>query len=95
MRTGTIAAFKRQAPRAESAMKSGAPWRDQTTNARNSLNAHSEHGATKDELVLAHGVDYGIWLEIANGGGYAIITPQIPVQGAELMATLNKLFAGL
>jgi hypothetical protein len=95
VRAGTAAAVMRQAPKAEGAMKRGAPWHDQTGNARGGLNAHSEHTATTDELVLAHGVDYGIWLEIAMGGTYQIVIPQIPKQGQELMATLGRLFGGI
>lgn len=95
MRLATAAAVQRQAPRAEGAMKRGAPWHDRSGAARGSLHARSEHTATTDELVLAHGVDYGIWLEVAHGGAYQIVIPQIPEQGRELMATLGKLFGGL
>jgi hypothetical protein len=91
----TAAAVQRQAPRAEGAMKRGAPWHDRSGAARGSLNARSEHTATTDELVLAGGVDYQIWLEIAHGGQYAIIVPSIPKQGQELMSTLGKLFGGI
>ena len=73
-------------------MKRNAPWHDRTGNARGSLNARSEHTATTDELVLAGGVDYQIWLEVTHGGANAIIIPSIPTQGHELMATLQKLF---
>jgi hypothetical protein len=95
MRAGTIAAVKRQSARSEGYMKRSAPWHDRTGAARGSLNAHSEHSATTDTLILAHGVEYGFWLEVIEGGEYSIVIPATPVAGDELMQTLNKLFAVL
>jgi hypothetical protein len=95
MRAGVIATVKRQSARSEGHMKNTAPWHDRTGAARGSLNAHSEHSATQDTLILAHGVEYGFWLEVIEGGEYSIVIPEIPVAGDQLMATLGKLFAVL
>lgn len=92
-RMATIAVVRRQAPKAEAHMRRTAPWTDRSGNARGGLNAHSEHGATKDELVLAHGVSYGIWLEVAHGAEYAVVTPSIRPQGEEIMRSLQGLLA--
>jgi hypothetical protein len=73
-------------------MKNKAPWTDRTGNARQSLNATTEHTATTDTLVLAHGVDYGVWLEIAHGGAYQIVIPTIPEAGQAVMRSLQTVF---
>lgn len=72
--------------------KANAPWQDRTGNARAGLNA-----ITKDspgviaEIVISHGVDYGIWLEIANGGRYAIIAKTIDAFGPRLMQDVQRI----
>jgi hypothetical protein len=71
------------APRAEAYLKSNAPWTDRTGAARGGLTARPEVSATEYRVILAHGVDYGIWLEIAHSGAYAVIIPSIPVLGAQ------------
>jgi hypothetical protein len=87
------AAVDYHATQAEGAMKRGAKWEDQTGNARNGLRAVSNHTSTYHELVLAHSVAYGIWLEVRFSGRYAIIKPTLRTTGDELMRTLSKLFA--
>ncbi len=62
----------------EAWMKENAPWTDQTSNARQTLHSEADRlvgGAV--EIILAHGMDYGIFLELANGGQYAIIGPAL------------------
>lgn len=78
----------------ENYMKSNAPWQDQTTNARNGLAARyaGKEGGVHT-LVLFHQVDYGIWLEVANDGAYAIITPSLEVGGEMVMKRLANVFA--
>lgn len=82
-------------------MKLKAPWTDRTTNARNGLNAHPDHSGTsaigfkKHGITFAHGVDYGIWLEVANSGKYQIIMPVVLAVGKEIMKTLDGLFSNL
>lgn len=68
-------AFDALVPMAEAYMRANAPWTDRTTLARASLNAHVEGGGREISLVLAHGVDYGIYLETMQDGRYAIIGP--------------------
>lgn len=72
----------------QDAMRSGAPWTDRTGNARGGLFATAD--ATGIDLY--HTVSYGIWLEVAHDGQYAIIIPSLPVQGARVMAGLSQLF---
>lgn len=65
------------APQIESWMKQNAVWTDRTGNARQTL--WSEVFDFIDVIVLAfgHGVSYGVFLELANQGRYAIITPAL------------------
>lgn len=83
------------------AMKTQAPWTDRTTNARSGLSATPDHegsgaiGFTKHTITFAHAMDYGIWLEIANGGKYQIIMPTVLEVGKEIMNALNDMFQKL
>lgn len=90
-----IAAVEYHATRGEATMRKGAKWKDRTTNARNSLHTATFHenqmgGGSRHTIVFAHGMPYGIWLEIRWAGRYAIIMPSVLSEGANLMATLDK-----
>lgn len=56
-------------------MKQNAPWTDRTSNARNGLRARPGHAKKRHWIYLAHGVAYGIWLEIRWAGRYSILKP--------------------
>lgn len=80
------------APRVESAARLGAPWRDQTGNARSGLMARPYNvGNEAHGIVLFHTMPYGIWLEVRWSGRYRIIVPTILDQGAKLMSFLQGL----
>jgi len=75
---GVKAIVDRWAPEIENWMKQNAPWTDRTGNARQTL--HTEVEEVVDEMVeiiMAHGVYYGIYLELCNAGRYAIINPAL------------------
>uniref|UniRef100_A0AAU6R651 Minor capsid protein n=1 Tax=Micrococcus phage Kurnik TaxID=3092208 RepID=A0AAU6R651_9CAUD len=74
----------------EAVMKKNARWRDRSTNARNSLHTQPIRQGNHHELVFAHGMAYGIWLEVRWGGKYAIIMPTINHVRPLIMKTLNK-----
>lgn len=76
-------------------MKQAAPWTDRTGNARATLNAKSKHERTQHTIRLFGGVPYQIWLEIRWAGRFAVITPQVPIQGRKLMERINGLMARL
>lgn len=85
-------AIQFEAPRATSAMRSGAGWKDQTGNARNGLTATPVHvPGVKHALVLHHSVPYGIWLEVRYSGRYEIILPTVHTSGMSVMRTLSLL----
>lgn len=75
-------------------MKQNAPWTDRTGNARATLRAETEHIPKVAHIIHVFGMmPYQIWLEIRQGGQYAIIIPTLRDQGPKLMATLEKLFS--
>lgn len=73
-------------------MKSNAPWTDRTGRARATLSAVvSDSGLYTSEIKISHGVSYGVWLEVAHGGKYAIISRTVDQFGAELWAGIRGL----
>ena len=72
---GMVALMQNLAGHAEGDMKTHAPWTDRTGNARNGLFAGVMVGHDEFRLFLSHGVDYGVFLELAHGGNYAIVRP--------------------
>lgn len=77
--------LERQADRLRGQMKQEAPWTDRTGAARRQLLAEVEQDAQKVALVLSHGVPYGKYLELSNGGRYAIIGPTVMKEGWAIM----------
>lgn len=84
--------------------RNNAPWTDQTSNARQTLRAYinkkapagypNPHQMARDTVVLylSHGMDYGKWLEIANGGKYSIIMPTLERYYPQVMASVKRIF---
>jgi len=72
-------------------LKSKAPWHDDTGAARSGLVAIPFSAGSKHELLMAYSVTYGIWLEVANSGQWAIITPGMRVIGAKIMNDMQHL----
>lgn len=50
-----------------------APWTDRTGRARQTLKGSVETISNGYKIKIAHGVDYGIWLELAHEKRFAII----------------------
>jgi len=71
-----------------------APWQDRTGNARSGLAGLAEQAALDLMVIyLTHGVEYGKWLELANGGKYAIVVPTIQRNLPEIERMLQRLLA--
>lgn len=81
--------------RAVDYMRSRAPWRDRTGNARSTLAAYGVHTPTYHEIHLHGGMDYQIFLETRWAGRYAIIGPAVKYQGLAVMNRLKGLIARL
>ena len=69
-------AFK-WAPVVQNWMRDNAPWTDRTGNARQALHTEVHRLTTEVFLTMAHGVNYGVYLELGYSGRYAIIGPAI------------------
>lgn len=80
-----------QAKVIEERMRREAPWTDQTGDARRKLAATVEVDGRRVNLYLAHGVPYGVWLELRNGGRYAVVGPMTMRIGPEIMRSLAGL----
>jgi len=78
----------------ETYAKDNATWTDQTGNARQTLRGFKEELA-KDvvAIYLAHGMDYGKFLELANQGRYAIILPTLQNHYAAINQMLREIFS--
>lgn len=77
-------------------MKLNRPWTDRTGMAKALLNAKvSQPSQTIVRITLAHGVQYGIWLELAHEKNYAIIAPTIREEGPRIVKDLDNLMGKL
>lgn len=88
---GVDLAFDMIEPRAETYMRTNAPWTDDTGNARNGLMAqHDSTPMVEHTLTLYHTMDYGYWLEVRWSGRYAIIGPTMLEIAQELSIAVTN-----
>jgi len=71
------------------------PWTDRTGHARERLVGTAEATDTGVRVVLAHTVDYGLWLELAHEKNYAIVEPTIRLKTPEVWQGMQDLFNGM
>lgn len=84
------------AQKIENYAKVNARWKNHTTNARTRLKGYNEPLPKGRRIILSHGVDYGIWLELAHEKKYAIIMEAINTVGAnEIMPAFKKVMERL
>lgn len=74
--------------------KSHAPWTDRTGHARQSLHGDVDTDDDRFVLYLSHGVEYGIWLELAHGGNYAIVRPTVEAHLSRIRQTVKDYWSG-
>lgn len=73
-------------------MKRDRPWTDQTGMAKATLNAKvSQPNDHIVRITLAHGVSYGVDLELAHGKRYAIVGPTLETEGPRVVSDLTNL----
>lgn len=72
-----------------------APWTDRTGHARQRLTCTVEGVEKGYQLVLAHGVDYGKWLELAHEKRFATIEPSIKREGPSILKGFERLLERL
>ncbi len=92
LHAGVLAIAQRWAPEIENWMRDNAPWTDRTGNARQTLYTAVRQVANEMvELILSHGMDYGVFLETKNMGRYAIIAPALDEFGPKLWADVQEM----
>jgi hypothetical protein len=93
----TVMAIQPLAGESETYMKTNAPWQNITRNARNSLTGQvtvaNSPGKTRIALKLSHGMDYGIWLELKNGGKFAIVRPTALIYRQRVRKAYQRIWA--
>ena len=81
------------AKKLEGSAKQNRRWTDRTGQARQRLNGSVGKVPEGYRLYLAHGVDYGLWLELAHERKYSIIPETIHYVGTfEIIPGLERLF---
>ena len=90
-----LAVANRWTPEIENWMKENAPWTDRTGNARQGLYSDvTEIAQSAVVIILGHGVEYGVFLELANAGRYAVVMPALdhflPKIWADVRRGLNR-----
>lgn len=91
---GVVAIANRRAPEIEEWMKANHPWTNRTGAAEAGLHTVVQETANSMvQIILSHGadVDYGIWLEVANSGNYAVIAPAVDVWGVTVWNDVQRL----
>ena len=87
-KAGLYALLQNWAGTMEDYAKTHAPWTDRTSHARQSLHGGVDVRGDQQVLYLSHGVEYGIWLELAHGGNYAIVGPTVDVHLPRIRQTV-------
>lgn len=81
-----------KASRLQAQMKSNRPWTDRTGRAKATLSAKvSQPSADIIRITLAHGVWYGIYLELCHGKRYAIIAPTVRQEAPKMISDLQDI----
>ena len=95
IKRGIAAQFLRAAPEATSYAKKNAPWTDRSGNARAGLHAKATSIDNGDafQLLVAHSVFYGIFLETRFSGRYAILMPTVNHIGKILLTRIENMLA--
>lgn len=77
----------------EAYAKQNAQWEDQTGEARKGLFGYVLSREASMILRIAHGVGYGVYLELTNQGKYAILNPTAKRFAPQFFDELRKLVA--
>ena len=80
-----------QAKNLEGYAKEHRPWTDRTGDARKHLTGYVSTIPNGYRINLAHGVDYGVFLELAMEKKYAILEPTVRLKGPDVIRGMNNL----
>ena len=76
----------------EAKAKEDRPWTDRTSNARTGLFGAVEVKGQQVLIRLGHSVEYGVFLELAQDGKYAILKPTLDAAVPDIYATYKRLW---
>ena len=79
----------------ESYAKANRPWTDRTGAARQRLNGYVESILHGIRICIAHGVSYGIHLELSHGKKYAILEPTVRLKGNDAIKGIKAMFSAI
>ena len=83
------------AKKLEGDAKNKAPWTDRTAQARQRLTAYvKEINPGVCQIILSHGVNYGVFLELAHEKRFATIMPSIERNSKEILKGFKILIGG-
>jgi len=91
-RAAVIMLAKNWAGQLEGRAKANAKWTDRTSNARNGLFGSTGIAGNEVQIYLGHSVEYGIFLELANDGRFAILKPTLDAAIPEINRDYKKLW---
>ncbi|HHY95087.1 MAG TPA: HK97 gp10 family phage protein [Firmicutes bacterium] len=91
-RAAVVALAQDWAGELEARAKKNAPWKDRTGNARNGLTGGVLLGRNEVKITLAHSVSYGVFLELARDGRYAILKPTLDAAVPEIYRTYERMW---
>ena len=79
----------------ESYAKANRPWTDRTGNARQRLKGYVEAFLHGVRICIAHGVSYGIHLELSHEKKYAILEPTVRLKSNEAIKGIKAMWQGI
>ena len=75
----------------ENYAKQNRPWTDRTGQARQRLTGWVEMLSDKIRIHIGHGVDYGIYLELANQRRFAVLQKTVNAVSPEILEGFSEL----
>lgn len=79
----------------ESYAKANRPWTDRTGAARQRLKGSVETFMHGVRICIAHGVPYGIHLELSHGKKYAILEPTVRLKSNDAIKGIKAMWQGI
>ena len=91
-KAGALALGNVWAGRLEGQAKANRPWKDRTSHAKQGLFGRAIQDKGDVVIALAHTVQYGVWLELARDGRYAIVKPTMDRAIPEIRKSYEQLW---
>lgn len=91
-RAAVVALAQNWAGTLEGRAKEKGSWQDRTGLARGGLRGEVIVGRNEVKIALAHSVEYGVFLELARDGRYAILKPTLDAAVPQIYATYKRLW---